>query len=34
MTGELTVASSGEVLARSTATFISIDLAQFGPPPS
>jgi len=34
MTGELTVASSGEVLARSTATFISIDPAQFGPPPS
>jgi acyl-coenzyme A thioesterase PaaI-like protein len=31
MTGELTVVSSGEIVARSTATFISIDLAQFSP---
>lgn len=31
MTGELTVVATGEVLARSTATFISIDLAQFSP---
>ncbi len=31
MTGELTVVASGDVLARSTATFISIDLSQFIP---
>lgn len=34
MTGELTVAATGEVLARSTATFISIDITQFRPEPS
>lgn len=31
MTGELTVVATGDVLARSTATFISIDLGQFMP---
>lgn len=31
MTGELTQVATGDVLARSTATFISIDLARFSP---
>ena len=32
MSGELTVVATGEVLVRSTATFISIDLGTFSPP--
>jgi hypothetical protein len=31
MTGELTVVETGDVLVRSTATFISIDLTTFSP---
>ena len=34
MTGELTVVTTGQVLTRSTATFIAIDPSQFTPSPS
>lgn len=34
MSGELTVVATGQLLARSTTTFIAIDPSLFNPPPS